>query len=185
MVFGTHNAFERVTHQPLQQDRLMLPNGAHPVIDHQMKALLADTTTGHLAGPTLGEEIIASILSYLCRGTVSADQRTSYLSSKEVRTICDVIEAELHTPITLDKLAVSVGLSVRHLCRAFREAVGLSPHQYILRRRIDRATMLIGDAELSFEEIAQAVGFANHAHMTATFHRLLGTTPTRIRRSRE
>lgn len=95
-----------------------------------------------------------------------------------------MIEAELHTSITLEALAAATGLSVRHLCRAFRAATGLSPYQYILRRRVDRATALIRDSDLSLEEIAETVGFANHAHMSATFRRLVGTTPTQVRHSR-
>jgi AraC-like DNA-binding protein len=183
-LFVDKDAFERVTHQPLQANRLMRSNDPRPVISHLMKALLEDTISGHPAGSILGEEIIAAILSYLCRESVFAEQRTLHLSSKKIQTICDVIEAELHAQITLEKLAGTVGLSVRHLCRAFRQTVGLSPHQYILSRRIDRAIKLLGDAELTLEEISEAVGFANHAHMTATFRRLLGTTPVQIRQSR-
>ncbi|MFJ7441642.1 helix-turn-helix transcriptional regulator [Methylorubrum thiocyanatum] len=72
-------------------------------------------------------------------------------------------------------------MSTRHFCRAFRTAMGLSPYDYIVQRRVERARALIQESRLSFSEIAVNVGFSNHAHMTSTFQRVLGKTPSQFR----
>jgi AraC-like DNA-binding protein len=177
-------AFERLTHQPFRSGLFERPDGANPAIEHLLRVLQADVTNGHPCGPTLGEEIVASILHQVTPKAAGQTVEHASLSSKELGKLRDLIEANLSSSLTLDSLADSAGFSVRHLCRAFRRSVGLSPHRYILNRRIERATALIRESQLTLDEIAETVGFAHHAHMTATFKRLVGATPAQFRSRR-
>jgi AraC family transcriptional regulator len=76
-------------------------------------------------------------------------------------------------------------LSAGHFARAFRRSTGLSPHQWLLRRRIDEAHLLLRDSRLSLAEIARACGFADQSHFTKTYTRLCGTNPGAWRRQQE
>lgn len=106
------------------------------------------------------------------------------LASREIARLQDLIEANLDAVLSLETLADELNVSVRHLARVFRQSTGYTPHQYILRRRIERACALIDAGGLNFEEIAEAVGFAHHAHFTAAFRKIIGMTPSQFRHCR-
>jgi AraC family transcriptional regulator len=93
------------------------------------------------------------------------------------------MQANLHRDISLAELAGEVGLSPHHLCRAFRESVGLPPHRYLVRQRVERAKALIA-AGTPLVETALNCGFANQQHLAVAFRRATGTTPGRWRRDR-
>jgi AraC-like DNA-binding protein len=184
-LFIEPGAFERTTHQPFRRGALQLLDGPNPAIERLMRVLRMDTVTGHPSGLTLGESVISSILHQIIlqSGSIFAAERTTHLPRNQLSGVYELIEEELASSLTLERLAASIGLSVRHLCRSFRASSGLSLHQYIVSRRIERAKALIKKSELSLEEIAEAVGFAHHAHMTAAFRRLIGATPSQFRRN--
>ena len=91
--------------------------------------------------------------------------------------------AEGNGDVTLDDLAEIASMSPYYFARSFKAAVGLPPHQYVVRRRIDRAMRLLAATDLTIAHIAFDCGFASQAHMTTVFKRLTGTTPHRYRRS--
>jgi len=74
-------------------------------------------------------------------------------------------------------LAAEAGLGPAHFAQQFRRVAGLSPHQYVLRRRVKRAAALLRLSRRSIAEIAIEVGFSSQSHLTTAFHRVYGTTP--------
>lgn len=92
------------------------------------------------------------------------------------------IEAELHTQITLRDLAQLAGLSEFHLQRMFKQSCGVSPHTFILNRRIDRARQMLASAE-PIAQIAASCGFSSQSHLTRMFKGITGATPLSYRRS--
>jgi AraC family transcriptional regulator len=104
------------------------------------------------------------------------------MTPRRLRLIDDLIEARLDTRLTVQDLAGALKLSAGFFCRAFSAAVGKAPHDHIIDRRISRARSLLRNATLDLSVIAQASGFASHAHMTATFRKRLGVTPSELRR---
>ena len=92
------------------------------------------------------------------------------------------LDARLDRTVRLEDLAEQAGLSVSHFCRAFRETVGVSPHAYVVRMRVEAAKrlMLLSDDPLS--QIACACGFADQSHLTKQFRRYVGDTPHAWRR---
>jgi AraC family transcriptional regulator len=89
----------------------------------------------------------------------------------------DYIEAHLAQDISLDDLAAIAAMSRFHFARAFREAVGMPPHAYVVSRRIKRAKELLRATRLSINEIAWRVGYSNSAKFAAQFRKLTGATP--------
>jgi len=79
--------------------------------------------------------------------------------------------------ITLQDLALAAGLSRMYFAAQFRAATGLRPHEYLLKRRIERAVELLKRAEISLVDVALTVGFQTQAHFTTVFKRFAGDTP--------
>lgn len=104
------------------------------------------------------------------------------LQKWRLKRVLEYVDRHLGGPIKLPDLAVAAGLTRMHFAAQFRAAVGVRPHHYVLRRRIDRACELMRDPELTLVEVALSVGFQTQAHFTTVFRRIVGETPLRWRR---
>jgi AraC-like DNA-binding protein len=92
----------------------------------------------------------------------------------------------LDADIDLQTLAAACGLSPGHFGKAFKRTLGLPPHRWLLRRRIDRACEMLLHTEERVGTIALRCGFADQSHLTRVFTRAIGVPPgawRRIRRS--
>lgn len=98
------------------------------------------------------------------------------------RRIEDHVEAHLHRDILLQELADIAGWSVRHFSRMFRQAMGTTPHDWIVAKRVGRSKDLLGEPRLPLAEIALCCGFADQSHFTTSFRKVTGMTPLRWRR---
>jgi len=90
---------------------------------------------------------------------------------------------DLENDLSLEARAKESGYSPIHFSRMFRAATGHTPHNYVVRLRVERARQLLANSPRSLSEIALECGFSSHSHMTRTFHELVGTTPSTYRRS--
>jgi AraC family transcriptional regulator len=106
------------------------------------------------------------------------------LAPWQVRRVLLYVDANLDTSIKNKDLAAIARLSVFHFNVAFRNSVGDSPHEYIIRRRMERAQGLMLSTEMSLSEIAAECGLADQAHLTRLFHRVVGESPAAWRRAR-
>jgi AraC-like DNA-binding protein len=147
------------------------------VLELVFDALEADLAQGSPAGPLVGEALIAAAfvqLAGLPEGGAAA------LAAPARERVVGFIEAHLAQAITLADLAAVAGVGVRQLCRSWRASTGESPHQFILRRRVDRAKVQIaGGAPLA--DVALACGFSDQSQLTRTFTRHAGVSPGRYR----
>ncbi len=91
------------------------------------------------------------------------------------------IEEKLSERLSLADLAGSAGLSRMHFAAQFRVATGMRPHEYVVRRRIQKAQEILLSTSMPLVEVALSVGFQTQAHFTTVFRRLLGETPGRWR----
>jgi AraC-like DNA-binding protein len=82
---------------------------------------------------------------------------------------------------TLVEMAAAVGLSVTHFVRAFRRHTDATPHQYVIRRRMERAVSLLRVGDIPVGEVADEVGFSTPSHFVATFRAAMGVTPGAVR----
>ncbi|MFC6632914.1 AraC family transcriptional regulator [Microbulbifer taiwanensis] len=103
------------------------------------------------------------------------------LSIERLQSIQTVIEQQLDRPLTVSMLANHCRLSTAHFARAFRKALGQSPHDYVMDRRIARARRCLGVSDRKLVDIAIECGFSSHAHMTAVFRARLGVAPSALR----
>ena len=103
------------------------------------------------------------------------------LSSRAWRQVNDYVHCSLHTTISLESLAKQASVSPGHFVRAFKQTAGVSPYQYVLLARLQRARELISSTTDPMEHIARSVGFRDNSHMASTMKRVLGVTPKYFR----
>lgn len=88
------------------------------------------------------------------------------------------IEAHLDQPLQLDDIAQHVHLSRFHFLRLFRKTLHETPHQYLTRRRLEKAKELLANSELSVTEICFAIGFESLGSFSSLFYKIVGWPPT-------
>ena len=93
------------------------------------------------------------------------------------------IDASLSDVLTLDVLADAAGLSTGSLLRAFKTRLGETPHQYVVRQRIERAKQLLRSTRIPIAELALMTGFSSQSHLSMLFQRSVGVGPARYRRN--
>jgi len=94
----------------------------------------------------------------------------------------EYISSNLSISLTLEKLADVASLSPSHFSKAFKETTGVSPHQYIMNRRLLTAKDLINENTSQLREIAFLTGFASQSHLTVAMKKAWGVTPKQLRR---
>jgi transcriptional regulator of acetoin/glycerol metabolism len=107
--------------------------------------------------------------------------RRGGLPPRLTRRVCDYIESHFDQRISLDSLAAMAGLSRDHFARAFHQSVGMPPHGYLLRRRLDHVEQLLRETQLPLSQIAVATGFSDQSHLARHFRRQTGMSPSRAR----
>jgi AraC-like DNA-binding protein len=98
-----------------------------------------------------------------------------------VKRAIDYIDAHLSEQLSLSDIAQSAGLSRMHFAAQFRAATGMRPHEFLLRRRVERAQTLLMRPRLTSLDVAISTVFRSQAHFTTVFKRLVGETPARWR----
>ena len=93
------------------------------------------------------------------------------------------LDEHSHEAIDLETTAAEVGLSAFHFLRLFARAIGVTPHQYMVRSRLRHAARLLADDARSITDIALDVGFSDLSNFVRTFHRAAGVSPRAFRRA--
>jgi AraC family transcriptional regulator len=103
------------------------------------------------------------------------------LGSARLRRIKELVHAKMEEDLSLDEMAQSVGLSTAHFARMFRKSTGATPHQFVLRQRLERAQAMLRDPDARVLDIAVACGFKTQQHFAQVFREVLGVSPTEYR----
>ncbi len=93
----------------------------------------------------------------------------------------EFINQNLARDLRLWELAQIAGMSPNYFCELFKVSTGLSPYQYILRARIERAKQYLRDPKFTLACAGEAAGFADQSHFTKVFRRIVGVTPMKFR----
>jgi AraC family transcriptional regulator len=149
--------------------------------------LRAESFTGKLLVETLASSLAARLVqNHVSLGSARAFSRVvkqEGLDRRRLSRVLDYIEANLQGDLTLDQLASIACLSRFHFARAFKTAVGQSPHQYVSTKRLDRAKAQLMRGNESLVDIALGLNFSCQANFTRTFRQVIGQTPGEYRRS--
>ena len=155
---------------------------------HAEIGALASLTSGHLnAGSGINRLYVESLatailaLTFTIAGGGHAVARSARGLDQRMARVCDYIEAHLGEKLELAEMAAVACLSPFHFLRSFKAIIGDTPHQYVVRRRVERAKAMIVGSQLPLADVAYAVGFSSQAHMTSAFKAAYGTTPAKFR----
>ncbi|SBW22949.1 Transcriptional activator [Candidatus Protofrankia californiensis] len=103
------------------------------------------------------------------------------LNFQQDRAVRDYVHHHLGETISLDDLASAAGLSRFHFARRFRRTAGITPHEFVMRQRVERARTLLLRTNTPLVDIAALCGFADQSHFTREFRKRVGETPGRFR----
>jgi AraC family transcriptional regulator len=168
-----------------------LPSGASsardPAIERLGMALLGADEFGSAFGSLYADSISIAIVTKLLDTTRKTHQserrKASGLAKWRLKRALDYVDGNLAEPVSLADLASVAGLTRMHFAAQFRAATGLRPHEYLLRRRIERAQERLRGSNDSILDVALQVGFQTQAHFTSTFRRFVGEPPNAWRRA--
>jgi AraC family transcriptional regulator len=148
-------------------------------------ALKAEMDSGYPCGRLYLDSLaVAATTRLLLRhSSVSREPRSpnGRLSERRLRQVLSYIEDNLSHDLSLCDIAAVAGLSVSHFKSLFRESLGLPVHQYLIRRRVERAKTMLGEGKLPISQIALDTGFAHQSHLARHMRRVLGVTPKGLR----
>jgi AraC family transcriptional regulator len=155
------------------------------LIQSIFSTLSAELATGGIGSNLLIDSLKTTLAIHLLRNYCTTSPRlSSYadgLSAAKLTLIKDYINTHLDLDLKLTELSLIVQISPYHFLRLFKKSLGITPHQYILQQRIDRAKYLLASSNLDIAEIAFRVGFCDASHLNRCFKNSLGMTPSQWR----
>ncbi|KZB58964.1 AraC family transcriptional regulator [Thalassospira sp. MCCC 1A02491] len=142
--------------------------------------LLANDLENGMTGPQIyGEGLVTALTAALLTPsqTEEPQRKRGKLAPYQLRKTVDYIEQNCGRTIRLDELAQLTGLSQSYFCSAFRESTGMPPQQWQMKARVERAKNLLKKGDTPLASVAVGLGFADQAHLTRVFRKIVGTTP--------
>src|ERR1700723_1859376 len=104
------------------------------------------------------------------------------LGSARLRRVKELVHAKMEDDLSLDEMAQSIGLSTAHFARMFRKSTGETPHQFVLRQRVELAKVMLRAPDARVLDVAVACGFKTQQHFAQVFFDVCGVSPTQYRR---
>lgn len=154
-------------------------------IEHIGWALKAEMESGYPSGRCYMDALATGLAARMVRNHSSLARASravkSVIPGRKLKTILGFIEDNLGRDLGLDEIARAAGLSVSHFKTLFRKSLGMPPHQYLIRRRVERAAMQLRHSDLPIGQVALENGFCHQSHLALHTRRVLGVTPQEIR----
>jgi AraC family transcriptional regulator len=156
------------------QDPLLAQIGLNLQQELQSPAV---ASMGQIYAETAAQMLAAHLLRHYTTTNVFIPEYNRKLSSHQLQRLTTFILDHLNQPLSLEILAQQVGFSPYHFARLFRQTTGESPHQFVLRQRLEAAQRLLKETDLPLAHVALQVGIPNQSHFTQAFKRHRGMTP--------
>jgi AraC family transcriptional regulator len=168
----TERSVEIVPKQVVADDRLT----------HLLFALDAERARGYSAGKLFVDCIESALANILLTSFNTFAPRSipgkGGLAPQALRRVVEFMHANMGKQVGLKDLADCAGLSLSHFSFQFRASTNQSPHQYMLRLRIERSKELLADSRLSVLDVGLEVGFRNQQHFATVFRNSVGVPPS-------
>jgi AraC family transcriptional regulator len=154
-----------------------------PLIEQMGVALQQEVmATGASAGD-YADALAIALSAHLARryGKTPSTSPTGKLTAQQAQHIRDYVQTHLMEDLSVDRLAQLVQLSPGHFAALFKRQVGLTPHQYVVQQRLDRACFLLRHTDLPILTIVHQIGLQTQSHFTRLFRQQMGVTPKQYR----
>lgn len=149
-----------------------------PQIRYIGLTLKAELESGCLSGRRFAESLATALALHVIHH-YSADQVSDrpLSPSSVLQQVVDYIDEHILENLNLAELAQLSGLSQSYFVRQFKKSTGMTPYQYVLNCRVERAKHLLKQQQLTIAEVALRSGFKDQNHLTKIFRRFTGVTP--------
>jgi RpiB/LacA/LacB family sugar-phosphate isomerase len=134
-----------------------------------------------LSVPLLQERQIDEIVAGYLAATLAAVEATGGLPPRRLQRVLSHIRENIAQELSVGELAEVAGMSQYYFSKLFKISTGTTPHQYVMRQRVERSQELLRENKLGLSEIATMVGFETQSHFTSVFHRVANLTPKHYR----
>ncbi len=130
---------------------------------------------------SLTQILVIHLLRHYSTLTQPIGSQNSSLTRTQLHQAIDYIHAHLNRDLSLAELASVVNISPTYFASLFKQAMGVSPHQYVIQQRVEQAKLMLSKTDLAIPDIALRVGFSSQSHLTQQFKRITGMTPRQVR----
>jgi AraC family transcriptional regulator len=158
---------------------------ADPRLSAMVAAVHAEMTAGFPSGRLFLDSVEQAMAVTLVNGHAVRHRPVQLyrggLGSARLRRIKELVDARMEEDLSLDEMAQSVELSTAHFARMFRRSTGKTPHQFVLRQRIERAKAMLRAPDARILDVAIACGFKTQQHFAQVFRDVCGVSPTQYR----
>jgi AraC family transcriptional regulator len=155
-------------------------------VEHIGWALKAEMESGYPSGRTYTDALATALAARIVRNHSSLARPHRVIKAaipgRKLKSILSYIEDNLGRDLGLSEIANAAGLSVSHFKALFRKSLGMPPHQYLIRRRVERAAMQLRKSDIPIGQIAIENGFCHQSHLALHTRRALGQTPQELRK---
>lgn len=169
---------ELIPHFMTEQDALI-----QGIVSALRAELEFDQIGGYLLVDSLKITLAIHLLRKYCTTQPKLSSYADGLSPAKLQQVTEYINEHLNRDLKLIDLAAIAQISPYHFLRLFKHSMDVTPHQFILQQRIEKAKYLLQYGELSIAEIAIRVGFSDQSHLTRYFKRFVGLTPKQLQKS--
>jgi len=156
-------------------------------------ALCSDAYSAHTGAKTEGMNVLVLAL-HAVNGDVAREIVDAYLGAtlapievvgglppRRLQRVFSHIKENINHDLSVNELARVVGMSQYYFSKLFKMSTGTTPHQYVMRQRVERAQEHLRESQMLLAEVATQVGFETQSHFTSVFRRLVGATPKHYR----
>ena len=158
---------------------------AEPLLSAMVAAVHAEMVAGFPSGRLFLDSIEQAMAVTLVNGHAVRHRPVQIyrggLGSARLRRIKELVHARMENDLSLDEMAQSVGLSTAHFARMFRKSTGETPHQFVLRQKLERAKRMLRVPDARVLDVALACGFKTQQHFAQAFREVWGVSPTAYR----
>jgi RpiB/LacA/LacB family sugar-phosphate isomerase len=156
-------------------------------------ALCNDAYSAHIGAKTEGMNVLVLALHSL-QGDMAEEIVRAYLGAtlapievvgglppRRLQRVFQHIRENIARDLSVSELAQTVGMSQYYFSKLFKMSTGTTPHQYVMRQRVERAQEHLRETRTALAEVATLVGFETQSHFTSVFRRMVGATPKHYR----
>lgn len=160
-----------------------------PRLEHLAWAFEAELRAEVAGDPLYGESLGMALAAHLVQhyrteaGAGREREVEGGLSPRQLKRVIEHIEENVDGRLALAELAAVAGVSASHFKALFKRSTGLPVHQYVIRRRVERARLLLLERTATIADVAAQTGFANQSHLARWMRRVAGVTPTDVLRA--
>ena len=184
--FLQHIATKTECLNPDRLELLNLPLDRDRQLESIARYFLSEMTTDGLGGRLYTESLAnvfgIHLLRHYCTTPATLRNYKGGLSDFQLKSAIDYVRSHLDAQLSLENIAAELNLSHYYFCALFKQSMGISPWQYVIGQRVERAKQLLKNRELSISEVAFACGFSNQSHLNKHFRSATGIAPGTYRR---